>query len=89
MGLLCGIELVEDRDSRRPSNDLGTAFTNECERCGLSVNLVKGRTSGPANCIRMAPPLTISTDEIDLAVTIMDDALTTIAGNRKPEGATR
>jgi 4-aminobutyrate aminotransferase-like enzyme len=26
----------------------------------------------------MAPPLTISEDEIDLAVTIMDEALTTV-----------
>jgi hypothetical protein len=26
----------------------------------------------------MAPPLTVSEDEIDLAVTIMDDALTTV-----------
>lgn len=76
MGLLCGIELVEDRDSRRPANSLGAAFSDECERCGLSVNLVRGRTGGPANCVRMAPPLTISTDEIDLAVTIMDEALT-------------
>ena len=76
MGLLCGIELVADRDSRRPADDLGTAFTQECGRRGLSVNLVRGRAGGPANCIRMAPPLTISTGEVDLAVTIMDDALT-------------
>ena len=27
---------------------------------------------------RMAPPLTITDDEIDLAVTTMDDALTTV-----------
>ena len=78
MGLLCGIELVADRDSRRPVNELGTAFTDECERCGLSINLVRGRAGGAANCVRMAPPLTISENEIDLAVTIMDDALTTV-----------
>ncbi|HLT09928.1 MAG TPA: aspartate aminotransferase family protein [Micromonosporaceae bacterium] len=76
MGLLCGIELVEDRDSRRPAENLGSAFTDECERRGLSVNLVRGRTGGHANCVRMAPPLTISTEEIDLAVSIMDEALT-------------
>jgi 2,2-dialkylglycine decarboxylase (pyruvate) len=57
---------------------LGVAFSDECERCGLSVNLVRGRTGGSANCVRMAPPLTITTDEIDLAVTIMDDALTSL-----------
>jgi 2,2-dialkylglycine decarboxylase (pyruvate) len=78
MGLLCGIELVEDRDSRAPADALGAAFTDECERCGLSINLVRGRAGGAANCVRMAPPLTIAEDEIDLAVTIMDEALTTV-----------
>jgi 2,2-dialkylglycine decarboxylase (pyruvate) len=78
MGLLCGIELVADRDSRSPADELGTAFTTECERCGLSVNLVRDRAGGAANCVRMAPPLTIAESEIDLAVTIMDDALTTV-----------
>src|ERR671922_129456 len=77
IGLLTGIELVEDRDSRRPANELGAAFTDECERCGLSINIVRGRAGGAANCVRMAPPLTIAEDEIDLAVTIMDEALTT------------
>ena len=75
MGLLCGLELVEDRDSRRPALDLGAAFTDECERCGLTVNLVRGRTGGAANCVRMAPPLTISDDEIDLAAEILDASL--------------
>jgi 2,2-dialkylglycine decarboxylase (pyruvate) len=78
MGLLTGIELVEDRETREPADALGAAFTDECERCGLSINLVRGRAGGAANCVRMAPPLTISEDEIDLAVTIMDEALTTV-----------
>ncbi len=84
MGLLTAIELVEDRDSRRPALALGADFTEECERCGLSVNLVRGRAGGAANCVRMAPPLTISEDEVDLAVEIMDEALTTVAARRAP-----
>ena len=75
MGLLTAIELVEDRESRRPAHELGAAFTEECERCGLSVNLVRGGTGGAANCLRMAPPLTISDDEIDLAAEILDASL--------------
>jgi 2,2-dialkylglycine decarboxylase (pyruvate) len=82
MGLLCGVELVEDRDTREPAHELGAAFTEECERCGLSINLVRGRAGGAANCVRMAPPLTIAEDEIDLAVTIMDQALTTVVDRR-------
>ena len=75
MGLLCGLELVEDRDSRRPAEAMGLALTEECERRGLSINLVRGGTGGAANCLRMAPPLTISDDEIDLAAEILDASL--------------
>jgi 2,2-dialkylglycine decarboxylase (pyruvate) len=85
MGLLSGIELVEDRETRNPARQLGVDFTNECENCGLSVNLVRGRTGGNANCVRMAPPLTISIEEIDLAVSIMDDALTRTTDRAAPK----
>jgi 2,2-dialkylglycine decarboxylase (pyruvate) len=79
MGLLCGIELVEDRDTRAPAEGLGLAFGQACEARGLSVNLVRGGSGVSASCIRMAPPLTISDDEIDLAAAIMDEALVEVA----------
>jgi 2,2-dialkylglycine decarboxylase (pyruvate) len=78
MGLLCGIELVEDRDTRAPAEALGLALTAECETRGLSINLVRGGTGGAANCLRMAPPLTISVDEIDLAAEILDASLSAL-----------
>ena len=74
-GLLCGLELVEDRDSRRPAERLGLELSEECERRGLSINLVRGGSGGAANCLRMAPPLTVSDDEIDLAADILDSSL--------------
>jgi 2,2-dialkylglycine decarboxylase (pyruvate) len=83
MGLLCGIELVEDRETREPAEALGQAFGAACDARGLSVNLVRGGTGGSANCIRMAPPLTITDDEIDLAVEIMDGALVEIASRHQ------
>jgi 2,2-dialkylglycine decarboxylase (pyruvate) len=75
-GLLVGMELVEDRESKRPASKLGAAVTEECLRRGLSMNIVKGDGS-QTNCFRMAPPLSVTTAEIDLAVTIIDEALTT------------
>ncbi|MFL5857165.1 MAG: aminotransferase class III-fold pyridoxal phosphate-dependent enzyme, partial [Solirubrobacteraceae bacterium] len=78
MGLMCGLELVDDRDSRRPAEWLGLALSEECERRGLSMNLVRGGTGGAANCLRMAPPLTVSDDEIDLAADILDASLATL-----------
>ncbi|HYX88216.1 MAG TPA: aspartate aminotransferase family protein [Gaiellaceae bacterium] len=72
-GLLVGLELVDDRESRRPANVLGAAVTTECLDRGLSMNIVRAGTS--ANCFRMAPPLTIAEDEIDGAVEILDASL--------------
>src|SRR5215211_264563 len=79
-GLLGGIELVEDRESRRPADALGAAVTAECLERGLSMNIVRAGTS--ANCFRMAPPLTIGEDEIDLAVEILDASLGAVLADR-------
>jgi 2,2-dialkylglycine decarboxylase (pyruvate) len=78
MGLLWGVELVEDRDTKKPADKLGAAVTDECQRCGLSVNIVRGRGAGASACLRMAPPLTVTDDEIDRAAEILDDSLTTL-----------
>jgi 2,2-dialkylglycine decarboxylase (pyruvate) len=87
MGLLMGIELVEDRESRTPAAELGGRLGDACDRRGLSINLVRGGTGGSANCIRMAPPLTISDDELDLAAAILDDALVELAGRQLTRSA--
>jgi 2,2-dialkylglycine decarboxylase (pyruvate) len=99
MGLLCGIELVEDRATRVPADALGAALTDACEERGLSINLVRGgtmfrppssqaRTSGDvtgANCIRMAPPLNISDDDVDLAAEILDASLAELESRQHVE----
>jgi 2,2-dialkylglycine decarboxylase (pyruvate) len=81
-GLLVGLELVEDREGRRPADVLGAEVTTECLRRGLSMNIVRAGSS--ANCFRMAPPLTITEDEVDLAVEILDESLTAVLA-RRPE----
>jgi 2,2-dialkylglycine decarboxylase (pyruvate) len=79
-GLLVGLELVEDRESRRPADALGAVVTADCLRRGLSMNIV--RAGSGANCFRMAPPLTISEDEIDHAVEILDSSLKAVLAER-------
>jgi 2,2-dialkylglycine decarboxylase (pyruvate) len=75
-GLLVGLELVDDRESRNPADVLGAAVTAECLQRGLSMNIVRAGSS--ANCFRMAPPLTVSEEEIDLAVEIVHESLTAV-----------
>ncbi len=76
-GLLVGIELVEDRETKAPADALGIAVGDECLRRGLSMNIVRS-TGGMLNCFRMAPPLSITESEIDTAITIIDEALTAV-----------
>jgi 2,2-dialkylglycine decarboxylase (pyruvate) len=74
MGLLWGVELVEDRETKAPANAAGKALTDACFACGLSLNITKGRAGGAA-CLRIAPPLTVTEEEIDAGIEIMDEQL--------------
>src|SRR5207253_7022272 len=73
MGLLRGIELVKDRETREPHHELGALTTERCLQLGLSMNIRRRPERG--SVWRIAPPLTVSTDEIDRAVEILDRAL--------------
>ena len=64
-GLMVGVELVADRESSRPVPEFGAAVSRRCFDLGLSMNIV--RLPGMGGVFRMAPPLVIGTDEIDLA----------------------
>jgi 2,2-dialkylglycine decarboxylase (pyruvate) len=73
MGLLMGIELVKDRETRAPHHELGALTTQRCLELGLSMNIRRRPERG--SVWRIAPPLTVTTADIDLAMTIFDQAL--------------
>ncbi len=73
LGLLLGVELVQDRASRRPAHALGALTTQKCFEKGLSMNIRRRPERG--SVWRIAPPLTVSRDEVDRAVAILDAAL--------------
>lgn len=72
-GLLLGIEIVESRTTRRAAPDLGAAITRECMKLGLSMNIVQ--LPGMGGVFRIAPPLTVSDEEIDLGVGLLGRAM--------------
>lgn len=80
-GLLLGIEIVAERASKRPDPELGAAITHRCFELGLSMNIVA--LAGMGGVFRIAPPLTITDDELDLGVTILDQAITEVTGGRR------
>jgi 2,2-dialkylglycine decarboxylase (pyruvate) len=73
MGLLRGIELVKDRETREPHHELGALTTERCLQLGLSMNIRRRPERG--SVWRIAPPLTVERDDVDLAMTIFDQAL--------------
>jgi 2,2-dialkylglycine decarboxylase (pyruvate) len=77
-GLLIGVEVVENRDSRKPAVAMGNAITHECMAAGLSMNIVKLPSMG--GVIRIAPPLTVTNDEIDLGLQLFERALSRVYG---------
>jgi len=74
VGLMLGVDLVRDRDTREPDERFGTAVTERCMELGLNVNIVK--FPGLGSVLRIAPPLTISAADLDLGIEILDQALT-------------
>ncbi|MDP6564666.1 MAG: aspartate aminotransferase family protein [Alphaproteobacteria bacterium] len=75
-GLLLGVELVTDRQSKVPANDIGGAVGQRCLELGACLNI--GRRS-MSSVFRIAPPLTVGRAEIDRAMAIFDQALSECA----------
>jgi len=72
-GLMQGIELVLDRHTKAPADELGRRVTAECLALGLHMNIVQ--LPGMGGVFRIAPPLTVTDDEVDLGLEILDQAL--------------
>ncbi|MCK5621619.1 MAG: aspartate aminotransferase family protein [Alphaproteobacteria bacterium] len=73
-GLLMGVELVVDRDSRNPDAALAEDILYRALDRGLSFKTTMG------NVLTLTPPLTISRDEMDAAIDILDTCLAEAAG---------
>lgn len=72
LGLFLGIELVKDRTTRERAVDEAEAVMYEALSNGLSFKTTMG------NIITLTPPLTISKDEMDQALLIVDQSLTRV-----------
>ncbi|MEM6521561.1 MAG: aspartate aminotransferase family protein [Cyanobacteria bacterium P01_C01_bin.70] len=72
-GLLLGMEIVQDKISKAPAPELGTQITHKALELGLSTNIVN--LPGLGGVFRIAPPLTVSDEEIDLGLSILQDAI--------------
>lgn len=80
-GLLLGVEIVKDRETKEPDDDLGHEISARCLTLGLSMNIV--RMKGYGSVFRIAPPLTISREDIDIGIAILDQAIQDCVGKAR------
>ncbi|MHA1546657.1 MAG: (R)-1-hydroxy-2-aminoethylphosphonate ammonia-lyase [Alphaproteobacteria bacterium] len=71
-GLLLGIELVRDRDTKEPAVDAAEAVLYRCLDAGLSFKISLG------SVLTLTPPLTVTRDEMDQALGIIEAALSEV-----------
>ncbi|WP_353807977.1 aspartate aminotransferase family protein [Agromyces sp. SYSU T00194] len=76
-GLLQGLELVVDRETKQGADALGAAVTRRCFELGLHMNVVQ--LPGMGGTFRIAPALTSSEEELALGLEILDRALGEVA----------
>ena len=73
-GLMIGVELVKDRDTREPDGDLATALVARCAELGLLV-----LSCGLAHqVVRWIAPIDVTAAEASEAVEIFGEALRTV-----------
>jgi 2,2-dialkylglycine decarboxylase (pyruvate) len=70
-GLLVGLDLVQDRTSKTPAPELAIRVARACLDLGMMTSVVRGGYG----IFRIAPPITIAGEEIDLALDIFDTAI--------------
>ncbi|SDZ24615.1 2,2-dialkylglycine decarboxylase (pyruvate) [Amycolatopsis xylanica] len=71
-GLLAGLELAAIGD--HSADLLGATVTQRCLELGLHMNIVQ--LPGMGGVFRIAPPLTVTDEELALGLAILDEALT-------------
>jgi 2,2-dialkylglycine decarboxylase (pyruvate) len=81
-GLLVGLDLVQDRASKTPAPELAQRVARTCLDLGMMTSVVRGGLG----VFRIAPPITISKQEIDLALEIFDSAIRKCLNDRARPG---
>ncbi len=75
LGLLWGIELVTDKNTKQKAVEEAEQVMYECLKNGLSFKVSKG------NVLQLCPPLIITRDELHTALGILENALGKVFGN--------
>lgn len=78
-GLMAGIEIVADKKTKEPAPELGARLSDKMIELGLSANLATMASFG--GVFRIAPPLTITDEEMEMGLRIMEEAFEATEGS--------
>ena len=70
LGMMVGVEFVEDRSSMKPAPELRDRIESACFERGLII------LGAGYNTIRWSPPLILTRENVDVALEIFDEAIT-------------
>ncbi|MEC9343230.1 MAG: aspartate aminotransferase family protein [Pseudomonadota bacterium] len=73
-GLMFGVDLVSDRETRAPARDLAESVFYRCLDAGLSFKISAG------SVLTLSPPLTIEREDLDRALCIVEEAILAASG---------
>jgi 4-aminobutyrate aminotransferase-like enzyme len=77
-GLMGGMEIVGDRKTKVGAPEVGAAVSNKMVEMGLWAQLATMSSFG--GVFRIAPPITVTEEQLDLALAIIEEALRTTPG---------
>jgi len=72
IGLMIGLDVVKDKATREPNPEMRLKIIQECFNRGL-ILIGCGKST-----IRFAPPLNIDSEDADIAVRVVDEAMTAL-----------
>jgi 4-aminobutyrate aminotransferase-like enzyme/Ser/Thr protein kinase RdoA (MazF antagonist) len=75
-GLLAGVDLVEDRETRAPAGGLARRVTEAMRERGVLI----GATGPAGNVLKIRPPLVFTAEHAGLLLGVLDGVLTELAG---------
>jgi 4-aminobutyrate aminotransferase len=81
--MICGVDLVTDRESKRPDSALAARVVYRAWQLGLIV-FYAGTYS---NVLEITPPLILTEAEVDEGVAILDQAIDDAVNGRVDEAA--
>lgn len=77
-GLMAGIEIVADQVTKNPTPELEQKLMDRMTELGLSANISTMASFG--GVFRIAPPITISDENLNLGLSIMEEAFRSTEG---------